>query len=568
MSPARRLAELAEVRKSVFSMRSEKALDTILNAPSPPALVHSFSKQDFYLLIHKIGIEDSFELLSLASSRQWEHILDMETWEKDRFQVPAAVRWLGLLLRADPRRLTRWSLEDKAPFFSLLLSRTVEVKIREHDQDPSVFEDDFFTFDDVFYLRVKGDFFEDDAPDAERERVFTALTEFLKLLADQDHKAFQWALLESSSVIPAESEEDMFKTRLARLEEEGLPPFHEAIGIYQPAPFPKTGAGAPVKEETFAHTSGPAPGFLPEMIIKGGPFERALASLDPDDDLKDRVKTQFAMLCDRVIIADLKTIRDPGQLRDAVKKACGYLNCALERLQEMETQKDRRTPPGDILRRHSLENLFRAGYGLALALKRRAGQWAEKSWWKSRGLALDFWDEEWMGVLGGLFLKRPLFFENRREENVMYREFFSGKDLASAENDLEAIIEMDRTLSMMPIERAFSPKGFLTFKSLLLTMWAKDFLNAPEKNAPLETREMARLFEALWPDGEKSPPLGDGVKESFLKWIADASGQSPADLSRSLGAAFEGLFAELESERWDFKKGDIDPRRVRLFLTA
>ena len=50
--------------------------------------------EDFYFLIHEIGIEDSLPLLSLASNRQMEYLLDLEVWEIFG-QIKAELQKLG-----------------------------------------------------------------------------------------------------------------------------------------------------------------------------------------------------------------------------------------------------------------------------------------------------------------------------------------------------------------------------------------------------------------------------------------------------------------------------------------
>ena len=116
-----RVLELQERRRKILELPPEKALDRILDDPQPAALVHSFPEQDFYLLVNEIGPEDSLPLLSLATNKQWEHIVDLETWQKDRLDPKAVTRWLSLLLEADAKRFFRWFLEEKLEFIELLV---------------------------------------------------------------------------------------------------------------------------------------------------------------------------------------------------------------------------------------------------------------------------------------------------------------------------------------------------------------------------------------------------------------------------------------------------------------
>lgn len=79
-----RARDLAEKRREILSMNPENAVDAILDEKHPAAVVHSFPEEDFYFLVHEIGTGDALEILSLASGRQWEYLLDIEVWKRDQ----------------------------------------------------------------------------------------------------------------------------------------------------------------------------------------------------------------------------------------------------------------------------------------------------------------------------------------------------------------------------------------------------------------------------------------------------------------------------------------------------
>ena len=183
-------------------------------------------------MISDVG--DSLPLLALASNRQWEHIVDLEVWRKDQIDIDSVSRWLSLLLEADPKRFIRWFLEEKLELIEFYLFRSIEVRVREHDQDPSDFGEGFVTLDNVYYIRIL------ERPSANDQEDFTEkqrkefISKFSEQLADYDHKLHQSVLLEATHIIPAETEEDCYHRRNVRLAEKGFLPFDEAIGIYQP----------------------------------------------------------------------------------------------------------------------------------------------------------------------------------------------------------------------------------------------------------------------------------------------------------------------------------------------
>jgi len=126
----KRAAELLSQRKEIFALSPEKALDRIFEAKHPAALIHSFPEADFYFLVNDIGIHDALEILALASDRQWEYILDIELWEKDRIDMNSVTRWLDILFQAVPGRFIKWAIEKKPEFIEYYLYKNIKVAIR------------------------------------------------------------------------------------------------------------------------------------------------------------------------------------------------------------------------------------------------------------------------------------------------------------------------------------------------------------------------------------------------------------------------------------------------------
>ena len=54
----RRELKLQNMRRDILVSDGAKALDMILEAPSPATLIQSFPDQDLYYLMHKVGVHD------------------------------------------------------------------------------------------------------------------------------------------------------------------------------------------------------------------------------------------------------------------------------------------------------------------------------------------------------------------------------------------------------------------------------------------------------------------------------------------------------------------------------
>jgi hypothetical protein len=510
--------------------------------------VHSFPEQDFYLLVNEIGPEDSLPLLSLATNKQWEHMVDLETWQKDRLDLKMVTRWLSLLLEADPRRFIEWFLKEQLEFVELYLFRNLEVRIREHDQDPSDFGDEFLTLDDTYYFRfidLAAETESEKLADSQRRALLERLTQGL---AARDHHAFQGVLLEAAHIIPAETEEDCYRWRSLRLAEKGFLPFDEAVGIYQPLkPGELEKKGQKFIPRALDQISTlPVPIAPLRELKQDNHFTRALQKIEAANVLQ-LVQTEFANLCNQIVVADHRTIGEREGLQEIVKKASGYLSIGLERM-----LKDKKVDPARaaaLIARHALQDIFRAGFGAALELKWRAEKWLAECWFARADLKLTFWGEQWMGIVGGLLVKKPLFYDNYKS-GVLYREFASLEDIRQTEAVFDQVVAIDDLLSLMNI-KLDSPSGygFLTFKQ---------FQPFFEKLLP----------GRIDPDSHAAGKIPVEMKTSFLNWLAAETGLKDYELSDRLGQTFEDLFNEIESEYGQVAAADIDPRFVHLFLLS
>jgi hypothetical protein len=566
--------QLQEKRQQILARTPQEAIDRILQDPQPLPLVHSFPEQDLFYLIHDIGPEDALPLLALASDKQWDHIVDLETWQKDRIDLKSVSRWLGLLLDADPQRFIRWFLEQKLEFIEFYLFKNIEVRVLEHDQDPSEFGDDYFSLDNTYFIRFIDPPVKDEADQITAEQRKKFLTELTRHLADYDHRTYQNVMLEATHVLPAESEEKCYHWRSVRLAEKGFLPFDEAVGIYQPIKPQDNGkAGIERKPDSDDKlTPFPVPQYLIRLLKEDNLFARALATITDSSELPD-IQAEFANLCNRIIVADHKTVRDREALREIVKKACGFISLGLERLGQDHADPDPRQA-AELFIKHPLTQIFRVGFGGVLELKWQAEKWVDQSWFAAAGLRLTFWGEQWLGVLGGLLLKKPLLYDNY-QTGVLYREFASLEDIRVTEDIFHQIKAVDDLLSLMTIALAHPASyGFLTYQNLILTLWVRHYLNLPAK--PLQAislKNFKPFLEILLPGqpdsgADKPCRIPQVMKNHFLNWLAGDTGLRDFEITERLGKTFENLFADIEGELGRVAAEDLDPRYVQIFLLA
>jgi hypothetical protein len=500
-----------------------------------------------------------------------DFILDREIWRKDQMDNQAITRWFDLMLSADAKRFVQWLIQEKTDLLEFYLYRNIEMKVRDHDQDISDFTEDFFTQDNVLYVRI----IEDDPappgtlPDPEsghdqNEDRRHVLMKLLESISSLDYSAYQNILFESASLMPAEAEEEAFRWRNVRLEEKGFLPFDEAIRIYQPLDPVKLLPKGPESEpppldQDAARTISQAPFAL---IRSDSVFTHALKKIFDENHLL-RLQEEFAALCNQIIVADQKEVKKKEDLKPVVKKVCGYIAIGMERL-----TRHAGTSPGaaDLLLKYPLARLFQVGYGRIWEMKRRAKRWIDDSWMAAKGLPLSFWGEEWVGVLGGLLLKKPLFFDNYRT-GVRYRDFETMEEIQRSEKILNAVITCDRLLSMMDIDVVPGSRSRpLTYKNLLLTLWANHFLGFPELSALPSLDQFKVFYAELWEGRGKRRKIRESMKTSFLDFLAQKTGLKDFEITTQAGGFLEDLFEEIQSEYAGVSDKHLDPRFIQLFL--
>lgn len=562
----KRALKLASIRREILTTQSEQALDMILEAPSPATLVQSFPDQDLYFLMHKIGVHDFLPILAMATSAQWEYILDVEVWNNDRLDILAMTHAFGWLFQADPKRLLRWIITEKPDFFEFYLQKNMTLFIREHDEWMPEDFDDYITLDDKFYFRFP------ERPDSQDPTLPLDLPvdapelieKMMRALAEMDLSVFHGLLLETGSVLSAETEEEQFRLKNIRLAEKGFLPPHEAVGIYQPTDLSRLRKRpASVRARHIFDPEIPLPPQVFTQFIQGDDlFVRSLELLDLD--FRFQLHSEMAALSNKIISADRARVREPNDIKKIIQKATAYLSLGLEVI----LQRDIRLEPArDLLVEYYLEDIFRTGSRAGIQLKAKAGTWYKASFMKKTSLPLSFLGETYLGVIGGLLLDRPLFYDNF-QEGELYRHFKTLVDIRTTDQALDQIIHIDRILGQLPLDITSFTQGVLTYKSLILTLWARNRLGLDRAKCSLNPIELSR-FRPFFADlfSSKKPGKIDDLKSHDLTlWVAQILECRDEQLPGPFLAVLADLIQEIEQEYGTVNFRQVDPRFIPHFL--
>ena len=548
------VSESREIVSKLASLSGSNALNMILDHDNPLALVQNMTKIDLFWLIKKVGEDDSYPLLSLASTEQWQYIMDMETWNKDHLNKIDTFNWLNRLLKADPERLVQYLYGEEGNLLShFFFSDIIDIRIREDDDFSP--PEGFITFDNMYYIGI-GD--KENAEDIEQ---------LLRNMALYDHNRFHALMLGLQGVIPAEIEEEMYRLKSVRLAEEGYLPFEEAVSVYahQKAELLKKDSSeyilsTPDDEDTRALVP-----VTPFITVQEENLFSVAASGIIDYPVLDRLRLEFAGLCNQIFSADGIRLESVDDLIKICKKAGGYLNTGLEILSGGDIGIAQ-----DFLRNHPLITIFRTGFSQALELKWKTERWIKVSWFDRLDLGNDFWGEEWSGVLEGILIKKPLLYSEKTEK-VPYRDFVSLDEIKETEKVIDSMIVLDKLLgAVIPdsnIELLISGEDgiSLTFYQVIFTLWIRDKCGLNSGLKALTLDEAKSAFKTLRKGETSQPYKMTRFKDEFIKNLSSRlsiKGDDGSILKDTLSLIWD----EFEEEYVMIDTDDLEPRFSRFIL--
>jgi hypothetical protein len=494
------------------------------------------SSEDFFWLIKKVGADGSLKLLKLASTDQWQYILDVESWQKDRLELNRTGQWMQRLLTADSERFTQWLISDGQGLAYYYLYRSIVVEVRNEDEEIFEAGPEFFTIDGFFYIR----------PIQEDQR--ETIEALLRTMAHEDTLKYQALLTGVAGVLPAELEEDMYRIRNVRLAEHGFLPREEAIAVYAPLDperLKMKKQDARPRPTAGLEDAGDVPRWPLQTIQGQNLLTKTITNLS-DAKLLDRIRLEFSGLCNQILSAEGLVNWDMDDLQEIQLQAAGYLNLILKERCREDTD-----TAENLLRMNTLVSLFRAGFGLALNLKWKAERWLKGCWFHEAGLEPSFWGEAWGGALAGLLKWRPLFYCGEESESG-FRNFKSLPELSSTDNVLGFLDILDRLMAQLtekyPLASPDPGSFHFTFYQLLFTLWARQLLALKPGFKALSLKQ-TKAFLRLLRAGDNAPPYRMfGFEERFLKAFAAPGLDLTDDTSKKLKGALTQAWQDFSDE--------------------
>ncbi|MDY6970777.1 MAG: DUF6178 family protein [Thermodesulfobacteriota bacterium] len=544
-SPA--LIDRGALVSDLSTLSGGEILKRILECDTPQEAVQDMALMDFHWLVKKVGEDDCLPLLRLASVDQWQYLLDLEIWTRDRLNDVHLSVWIKRLIQADSRRLVRWLFGDGQALAYYYFFKAIEVITTTEDEAYDL-PAGFFTLDGFLHLRVVDPEYKD------------SLEDIIRTMASEDFDRYQALFLGLAGILPTEFEEDMYRLKNVRLAEHGFLPFEEAVSVY-----------APLGPEALRIEEPPA---LPDMLVDAG--DAAIVPVSPlhlagtdnlltevvskaiDTSFLDRIRLEFAGLCNQIVSADGLPVCELDVLINACQKAARHLNLAIERLCGRDILSAEL-----LLKNNSLVSIFRVGFGLVLKLKWEAEQWVKGSWFRSQGLDTSFWGELWGGTLSGLLKSKPRHYMVPRGAEE-YRDFEWLSDLGECLKILRRLIVLDslleRLAALYTVDNGWIQSKDLTFHPILFDLWACRLLNLELRCSGIPLAEAKNFFRLLRA-GKKNPPYHmPGFEKAFVRDFVAYTPNSDPEVASILEETLALVWRDFQEEHKRISLKDLDSR--------
>lgn len=516
---------LEKMVQVVLSAPWEKRMDIIMLAENSRQLVQALPEEEVYWTVKARGEEDSLALISMTNQEQFQYLVDIDCWDKDRIDINNVEIWYRLLSKCHESKVIEWFEKADDEFLTFSLKKLVNIfKIEEEtDISEEYAEMPSYTLDGIYYFK----FINNDA------RLF--VMPILNVL--YQHNQYRFFSIVEGIIwdFEMESEEEALYWRRTRISEKGFPDLYEAMEIYQYISdneiklLLKKGNNSEItkcgveKNRNSIH--------LRYAIKFGGipPFLFNVLQSIGNQQLLEDFQVYVINIATKIITADSLEIKEIKDMERSLKKAAGYINIGLDYISEGNIKKAR-----IFFENIHAANLFRIGYSRVLKLKNQVARNSGHICFEHSDMFLTFFDTPWSDAVSGLMRKRPMFYEGiTKKGGVAYRNFESLEEVLATEKIIDLVMAADRLLfDILMLKPEFLISDFveqtvlkdvseIKCTSVFLTILANNILNGKSELRPVTANELMDflgiVFEQV--EGQDNFCLKKNIYDETLAWI-------------------------------------------------
>jgi hypothetical protein len=534
-----------ELSRQLMGLPAKRRLAVVLSHTDAEAVVAALPPQDFFFFVKEIGPDDAAPLLALGQIEQLIHLFDLEWWDKDYVQPAKALQWLERLASASEEKLLTWLYQADFELLVALFKKWISVASAPEDIDLLEAREQLpkHTIDDQFFWETQYLQFED------------FIRGLLNLIFEVNAGFYRELMNHIIWGSEAESEEDASRFHRARLEDQGVPDFHDAAEIYRAIRPGEIDHHKDVVAPNQAAASTPS--FAVAMLPEKDLLPVVLGKIR-DARVIDTLRLELASLANKVIVADRLVLDEPEALRFAVGKVAAYVNLGLELLSRGSPKS-----AAKIIEEVFLEHLFRLAHTQVARSKGRLQRLIQRGWLSRWPTNIRCLDTNWLEAADLLLQKTPRLVRPGAGEDF-YRE---RRDLSQAKHFLDVVSSLGPLFEDLGVEPArLGHKWWLhgqirrledvTLGVMIWTAAAHSHSGGNWEVTPIKVQRWTELFGFLGPDA-----LEQIIRARVEQILPDARQR---DL---VGAYLNPLFQDYAQEMAPFfPDHPPDPRLVKFFI--
>ena len=523
----------------------------VKNSDLADEVVASMPDEEILLTFKGAGEDSGLAVLPYCSGEQLRFVLDIDLWDDYAIAEESVLKWLEYLVSAGEKTIVEFMHVCDMELLVVFLGKLVRLipfddAVEMGEELTSIMPDEAF----VVQPRVP-----EETP-AIRLLLTTMMVEDRDLYSELRYSIYR--------AIPAEMEEEAYRWRNSRLEEKGILEYGEAAKIYE----------CPSDSEVKGIVEGRAhpyygrgndiqvPAFYPLGLSGSRPLYYDLLVALGDHEVRDRISGDVSYVTNRLLIADGRTVGDVEATRAALGRLFSLANVGLLHVAERSG-----CSPEELLESVSISDLFRIGLGLVACIKSEADEIGAMCSSGSESSEYPLLEDYHVGVLRGLRMRVPRYFEPGATATEDYRDFSTLEEVRTAAKVLEQIsVLFEAFHNKLGITKA---DGKMDFGNLLMTGFARFVLSNEFDVTPLRRGELSEFLNAAFTVGEDGcRSLDPGRSEEYLAWLQRRTGLKGHEWGILEAYSMERLELLEEDLSGAPTAGDVDPLLIESILLA
>ncbi len=304
-------------------------------------------------------------IIQKLSDEKFLALVDLSSWEKDRFSPVNFATWLKIISTLKEfealEQIRRLDQDELVLFLANVLN------IAWYDADKVYDENPFITPDNVFVMFPKSS----DKEEATGQRLETELTQIainMINLAYLEGTEFGRRLcLDAMNVLYSTSEEETLRFRNARLSEEGLPTYIEALELFHYEDPKKLLSNIlkMVGKDGYKKVSPDKDYVISTLtVVPRSYWEQKLHI--PEALLLD-LQVELSALLTSAIVVNNATTENSKHITEVIERSKSYFDLGLELVKE-----NSKVELSELVQYVKLRHIFRLGFCLLVDVKRNA----------------------------------------------------------------------------------------------------------------------------------------------------------------------------------------------------